>query len=97
MDFLDKELKCTSCGSTFVFSAGEQQFYHDKGFTNTPKRCRRCRSGLGANVRVRTDTLVNCADCGRETTVPFKPKQNRPVYCAECFATRKNEQPTLAP
>jgi CxxC-x17-CxxC domain-containing protein len=26
-----------------------------------------------------------CADCGKETTVPFEPRQGRPVYCSDCF------------
>ena len=30
-----------------------------------------------------------CSQCGRETTVPFKPTQGRPVYCRECFLSRK--------
>jgi CxxC-x17-CxxC domain-containing protein len=92
MDFIDKDLKCTSCGAEFVFSAGEQKFFRDKGFTNTPKRCRTGRLRVGGSVRVRTNSRVNCADCGMETTVPFKPKQDRPVYCAECFNKRKNDQ-----
>lgn len=31
-----------------------------------------------------------CADCGKTCEVPFKPSGNRPVYCKECFAIRKN-------
>ncbi len=26
-----------------------------------------------------------CADCGNETTVPFKPTEGRPVYCRDCY------------
>jgi len=32
---------------------------------------------------------VVCADCGKNTEVPFKPSGDRPVYCKECFTTRK--------
>jgi len=32
---------------------------------------------------------VICADCNRECNVPFKPSQDRPVYCKDCFASRK--------
>jgi CxxC-x17-CxxC domain-containing protein len=32
---------------------------------------------------------VTCADCGKETEVPFKPDGNRPVYCRECYQTHK--------
>ena len=34
---------CEDCGKEFVFTAGEQEFYAEKGFTNEPKRCKECR------------------------------------------------------
>jgi len=34
---------------------------------------------------------VICADCGRDSEVPFKPSGDRPVYCKECFTARKNK------
>ncbi len=39
----DKTLVCKDCGTEFVFTAGEQQFYAEKGFTNEPQRCPACR------------------------------------------------------
>lgn len=30
-----------------------------------------------------------CADCGKETEVPFHPSEDRPVYCYECFNKHK--------
>jgi len=33
-----------------------------------------------------------CSDCGKECTVPFKPSGNRPVYCRDCFAKRKDSR-----
>ena len=30
-----------------------------------------------------------CADCKQECEVPFKPREDRPVYCKACFAKRK--------
>jgi hypothetical protein len=39
----DKTLKCVDCQSEFTFTAGEQEFYASKGFTNEPKRCPACR------------------------------------------------------
>ena len=39
----DKTLKCADCSVDFVFTAGEQEFYSSKGFTNEPKRCPTCR------------------------------------------------------
>lgn len=40
----DKTLTCRDCGQAFVFTAGEQAFYAQKGFTNEPTRCPDCRS-----------------------------------------------------
>ena len=39
----DKTITCKECGTEFVFSAGEQAFYAEKGFVNEPQRCKECR------------------------------------------------------
>ena len=39
MEFQDKTLVCKDCGQEFVFTAGEQAFYKEKGLDNEPK-CR---------------------------------------------------------
>lgn len=48
-EFKDKTLKCVDCGKEFTFTAGEQQFYAEKGFTNEPKRCPECRAAKKAS------------------------------------------------
>jgi CxxC-x17-CxxC domain-containing protein len=35
------------------------------------------------------ETSAICSQCGRETTVPFRPTQGRPVFCRQCFQGRK--------
>jgi len=94
MGYVDRTLKCSDCGRDFVFTAGEQLFFHDKGFRNDPKRCKDCkakrpvrasREGPGS----RTETRTYCSECGVETTVPFKPSQGRPVLCRECFQKKR--------
>lgn len=86
MEFIDRTLKCVDCGEEFVFSAGEQLFFHDKHFVNDPKRCSRCKANrVGKVQRSRSETRINCAICGAETTVPFQPSQGRPVLCRSCF------------
>ncbi len=95
MEYHDKVLKCMECGSEFVFTAGEQMFFADKGFKNEPKRCKACKpnraqggdTNSGGAQRIETKTV--CSQCGKETTVPFKPTQGRPVYCRECFQQRR--------
>jgi CxxC-x17-CxxC domain-containing protein len=92
--FEDKVLVCKDCGQEFVFTAGEQEFYEAKGFQNEPGRCKECRStrkaqfngGSARRERELFDTV--CADCGKETKVPFKPRLDKPVYCSECYANR---------
>jgi hypothetical protein len=44
MTYQEKSIHCTDCGTTFTFTAGEQEFYASKGFTNEPKRCAPCRA-----------------------------------------------------
>ena len=39
----DKTLVCKECGAEFVFTAGEQEFYAERGFQNEPQRCKACR------------------------------------------------------
>ena len=91
--FQDRALKCIDCGAEFIFSAGEQQFFHDKNFKNEPKRCKACKTKKqgsgGGSAHTRTETHTSCSQCGRETTVPFRPTQGRPVFCRECFQSRR--------
>jgi CxxC-x17-CxxC domain-containing protein len=85
----DKNIACKDCGASFVFSVRDQQFYAEKGFENEPQRCRECR---GARKTQRSSPAgaremfeAVCAQCGVTTTVPFKPRGDRPVYCRTCF------------
>ncbi len=41
--FEDQTRTCVDCGDEFVWTAGEQEFFHEKGFTDPPKRCKTCR------------------------------------------------------
>ena len=85
--FEDKTLVCKDCSVEFIFTAGEQGFYLEKGLLNEPQRCPDCRL---ARRRARTTgpremTPVTCASCGGEAMVPFVPRLERPVYCSTCF------------
>ena len=99
MAFQDKTLTCSDCGQSFTFSAGEQESFAQRGFTNEPKRCTSCRQ----NRRAETGSSNNsgyssgprqmfpavCAECGKSTQVPFQPRGDRPVYCSDCFSKRQ--------
>jgi len=104
MEFQDKTLKCIDCGQDFVFTAGEQLFFHDKQFKNEPKRCKACKTKRMGHVgahshgpshhehsggHAKVETRTNCSGCGQETTVPFRPTQGRPVFCRQCFTEQK--------
>ena len=91
--FEDKTLICKECGSEFVFTAGEQEFYEAKGFVNEPQRCKACRDARKNAARgERQMFTATCASCGAEAKVPFRPREDRPVYCSDCFAKMKEEQ-----
>jgi CxxC-x17-CxxC domain-containing protein len=32
-----------------------------------------------------------CSECKKECEVPFKPRDDRPIYCKDCYSKRKNE------
>lgn len=81
---------CKDCGKDFIFTAGEQEFYAEKGFQNEPTRCKDCRDSKKAALRKeRTYYDATCAECGEITKVPFQPSQGRPVYCSKCYASHK--------
>jgi CxxC-x17-CxxC domain-containing protein len=122
----DKTLTCADCGQQFVFTASEQDFYGQRGFTE-PKRCTSCRAsrkaargdsagggyssgsygggsgygsgsggygggssyGGGRDRGPREMFTATCSSCGREAQVPFRPTSGKPVYCTDCFASRR--------
>ncbi len=128
--YTDRAIACVDCGQEFSFTAGEQEFYAQRGFTEPPKRCPSCRairkaqrngpsasggdagsysSGYersgngygggggggggggygGSERRPRQMFDAVCAECGKTAQVPFQPTGARPVYCSDCFQTRR--------
>jgi CxxC-x17-CxxC domain-containing protein len=96
----DKTLTCRDCGCEFAFTASEQEFFAQKGFTNEPSRCPKCRasrratrgegsySSGGGSARQMYPAV--CSACGKQTQVPFQPRADRPVYCSDCYATQRS-------
>ena len=93
--YQDKTLVCKDCGKEFTFTAGEQAFYAERGFENEPQRCKSCRDARknqGKTAKpVKEYFTTTCANCGKEAKVPFKPREDRPVLCSECFAAKQAE------
>ena len=108
MAYEDRNLTCVECNSEFVFSADDQQFHAEREYQE-PKRCPSCRqarraggggSGGGGyrgggggygGPREMFETI--CASCGRTASVPFQPRQDRPVYCSDCFSKDNPTRP----
>ena len=90
----DKSIVCKDCSSTFTFTETEQAFYREKGFENEPQRCPACRAAKkkergGSGPRADREMFpATCAECGKETMVPFKPNPEKPVYCKDCYQMR---------
>lgn len=89
-----EERSCEACGDAFVFGAGEQEFFADRGLA-PPKRCPACRAARREGDPRRPSPphedardAYPCDACGALTRLPFKPTGERPVYCERCFAFR---------
>ena len=106
MTYEDRNLTCAECNSEFVFSADDQQYHAEKGYENDPKRCLSCRQaakrdrggggsggGGGGYGGPRQMYDAVCASCGSACQVPFQPRQDRPVYCSDCFSKDKPTGP----
>ena len=104
--YQDKTLTCRDCGAEFVWSAGEQEFFAQKGFDKPPTRCPECRKkrrterdgGNGkpagsANNGPKEMHDIICSNCGKEGQVPFEPR-SASVLCADCFKNRANASAT---
>lgn len=104
MEGVDKQLTCKDCGAAFVFSAREQAYHARLGLRNEPRRCAVCRQVARMRnedralsrgprrpgpPRPQQAFTVTCAQCGRPADVPFKPRGDRPVYCRDCFRSRR--------
>ncbi len=101
----DMTLTCRDCGQAFTFTAGEQDFYASRGFSE-PTRCPDCRAsrraerdrgsysaaggGYDSGPRVpRQMYEAVCSGCGSIAQVPFQPSPDKPVYCSTCFEQRR--------
>ncbi len=86
MPHSDRTLTCRQCNSSFVFTAGEQSFYANRGLTNDPTRCSRCRGARKATGGTADPPLSE----GYVHYGPFAsfggrtPRQMHPATCAAC-------------
>ncbi len=75
-----------------------QSFFHMmRWLEENPERLRYAKTGWPRLSRYRLFKSYDqsnmysavCTDCGNKCEVPFKPDQNRPVYCQACWTTRR--------
>ncbi len=101
---VDRTLTCKECSESFIWTAGEQEFYASRGLEHPPARCPSCRerrrAGSGGGGRggfggggERRMYSATCSNCGREALVPFQPRGDKPVYCSDCFEKRAARAP----
>jgi CxxC-x17-CxxC domain-containing protein len=100
VNFTDRTVTCADCGTSFTFSAEDQAFHQEKGFTNEPRRCPSCRAAKRAERNgsssydggyggQREMYSVTCSRCGKEAQVPFQPRGDKPVYCSDCYRSQR--------
>jgi CxxC-x17-CxxC domain-containing protein len=101
----DLTIVCKDCGRNFVFRADEQSFYAEKGYNEPTrcKDCRNERKNNNSQSNSRGPRSsapsgrfperemfpATCASCGKQTQIPFKPKEGRPIFCRDCFQKNK--------
>ncbi len=84
MSFEDKSIQCSDCGATFTFSAGEQEQFATRGYTNEPKRCLPCRQARKAQQNGGTRSNFGSGSYGSGGYVNRAPRQMFPVTCSDC-------------
>lgn len=97
MVYTDQTRTCRECGRDFTWTAGEQEFFSQRGLQNPPNRCPECRAANKASRHVsggrgdadRQMYEVTCSQCGQTARVPFQPRLDKPVYCSDCFSQQR--------
>jgi CxxC-x17-CxxC domain-containing protein len=84
MSFADKILTCRDCGNEFVFTAGEQAFYAEKGFTNQPSRCPDCRRAAKASRDGGRGGSWSSGGNGGGYGSPRPERTMHPAICSNC-------------
>jgi hypothetical protein len=84
-DLEDKFLICKDCGNKFLWSAGEQKFFLDKGLKNIPKRCKVCVASYKEQLHEKHPVWpIKCRICGRKAEAAFDPETDD-LLCESCF------------
>src|SRR5262249_37524370 len=93
MSYTDRILTCRGCGSPFPFTAGEQEFFAQKGFTNEPSRCPACRAARKSQ-RGGGGTAF---DNERDSASGAYRREPRQMYTATCSPGGGRAEPPFGP
>jgi CxxC-x17-CxxC domain-containing protein len=95
MSYADKTMTCRDCGSQFVFTSGEQDFYAQKGFTNEPTRCSSCRQQRKAGGGSSRGGYSSYGD--RDSYGARSSRAPREMHTAVCASCGREAQVPFAP
>jgi CxxC-x17-CxxC domain-containing protein len=86
VSFVDRMLVCRDCGREFVFTAGEQEFFAQKGFTNEPGRCPECRAARRARGGAANGGMAYDSDRASYGGGGYgrAPREMFTAICSEC-------------
>ena len=79
----DRTLTCADCGQEFVFTASEQQFYADRGFSD-PRRCRSCRAARKAQMGGGDSSGMGGSGGYGGTNGGYRERRPREMFEATC-------------
>jgi CxxC-x17-CxxC domain-containing protein len=85
--YADKTLTCRDCGNPFTFTAGEQEFFVQKGFTNEPSRCTECRAARKARTGGASYDSDRGYSSGGYGGYARAPREMFAAICSECGQT----------
>jgi len=80
VSYADKTITCVDCGTEFVFTGREQEFYAQRGLTNEPRRCPDCRRARKASRGDGGGGSYGGGGGGYSS----EPRQMYPATCANC-------------
>jgi hypothetical protein len=85
MSFQEKTILCSDCGTSFTLTIQEQERFASRGLTSDPKRCSWCRAARKIELNKNENGTgsygytpqrqyfpATCAQCGKNTQIPFR-------------------------
>ena len=91
-DLEDKTFYCKDCGDKFIWTAGEQKFFIERGLQNLPKRCKICAAKNKEKIRQKHPLWwIKCKKCGKKNEVPFEAESDD-VLCEDCLILEQQKR-----